>query len=65
MAVNTQGSLWPPQEACYFRRVLGAGPHVERSELKRGFLARVAVTVTVTVGIGLPFTELVEPVLVL
>ena len=44
-----------------FKGSAGAGPRVERSELKRAFLATVSVRVRVSVTV----TELVEPILVL
>ena len=34
-AVQTQGGLWPPQESCYLRTGVWAGPCVERSEPKQ------------------------------
>ena len=65
--VHTQGGAHTRRSVAtagvfLFKRGAEAGPHIERSEPKRGFLARVRVRVTVTVavtsplglGVGLP-----------
>ena len=59
--VHTQGGVHTRRfvataRAVLFKGVAGAGPHVERNELKRGFLARVGVRVSVGAGFAIGFS---------